>query len=89
MFCPKQAWSAWTPGHAKQDIHIRWSERLMFPALQSIVASAASPRRGRVRATHPAGIKSPGPSLLLILLDLALEKDARVTWPLSWILQLG
>lgn len=75
--------------HQPKDIHTRWSERLMFPALQSIVASAASSRRVRMRVSHPADTSLPGASLMLILLDLVLEKDARVAWPLSWILQLG
>jgi len=75
--------------HQTKDIRIRWSERLTSPALQSIVASAASSRRVRMRVSHPADISLPGVSLMLILLDLALEKEARVAWPLSWILQPG
>lgn len=75
--------------HQTEDIQIRWSERMMFPALWSTVASAASSRRVKMRVSHPTDISSPGQRLMLIPSDLPLEKDARISWPLNWILQLG
>lgn len=74
--------------HQTGSIQIRWSERMMFPALQSTVASAASARRVKMRVSHPTDTNSPGEHSTLIPSDLPLEKNATVSWPLSWILQL-